>query len=95
MTPGDYVSICVKDTGHGIPADQLQNVIEPFYTTKDIAKKFQLQTPDLKVLLMTGYADDNIPGYEPGDQKFPLIKKPFDSIALLEKISDIIGPNQN
>ncbi len=31
---GDYVCLRVKDAGVGIPADKLQKVFEPFYTTK-------------------------------------------------------------
>lgn len=31
---GSYVSVQVSDHGHGIPADKLQKVFEPFYTTK-------------------------------------------------------------
>ncbi|MES2711420.1 MAG: PAS domain S-box protein [Pseudomonadota bacterium] len=32
--PGDYVAITVQDTGIGIPADLLDRVVEPFFTTK-------------------------------------------------------------
>ena len=35
ITPGHYVLISVSDTGTGIPAEDLENVIEPFFTTKD------------------------------------------------------------
>lgn len=31
---GDYVSIKVRDQGCGIPADKVQKIFEPFYTTK-------------------------------------------------------------
>ena len=31
---GSYVCVKVSDHGHGIPADKLQKVFEPFYTTK-------------------------------------------------------------
>ncbi|HSG55810.1 MAG TPA: ATP-binding protein, partial [Paracoccaceae bacterium] len=34
LPPGSYVSVKVSDHGHGIPADKLQKVFEPFYTTK-------------------------------------------------------------
>ncbi|MEM8687717.1 MAG: PAS domain S-box protein [Pseudomonadota bacterium] len=38
VTPGHYVLITVEDTGSGIPADMLENVLEPFFTTKDSAQ---------------------------------------------------------
>lgn len=31
---GSYVTIRVRDHGHGIPADKLNRIFEPFYTTK-------------------------------------------------------------
>lgn len=34
LPAGTYVSVQVSDHGHGIPADKLQKVFEPFYTTK-------------------------------------------------------------
>jgi PAS domain S-box-containing protein len=38
LTPGDYVEICVSDTGLGIAPDVLEKVFEPFFTTKDVGK---------------------------------------------------------
>ncbi|MDB5050140.1 MAG: sensory box histidine kinase/response regulator [Fibrobacteres bacterium] len=32
--PGKYLSITMRDTGHGIPADILPRIFEPFFTTK-------------------------------------------------------------
>jgi signal transduction histidine kinase len=32
--PGEFVCLSVEDTGHGIPADVLPRIFEPFYTTK-------------------------------------------------------------
>ncbi len=38
LNQGDYVSLQVRDTGTGIPADIIENVIEPFFTTKDVGE---------------------------------------------------------
>ena len=34
IPPGDYVLVQVTDEGHGIPAEKLPKIFEPFYTTK-------------------------------------------------------------
>jgi signal transduction histidine kinase len=35
---GDYVVVTVSDTGRGIPPDLIPQVVEPFFTTKDVGK---------------------------------------------------------
>jgi CheY-like chemotaxis protein len=36
--PGEFVTIAVTDTGHGIPSDILDRVFEPFFTTKGVGR---------------------------------------------------------
>lgn len=38
LTPGQYVSLCVTDTGSGIPADIVDKIFDPFFTTKPIGQ---------------------------------------------------------
>ena len=38
LRAGDYVVLTVADNGSGIPADILERVTEPFFTTKDVGK---------------------------------------------------------
>ncbi len=38
MPPADYVMIEVGDTGTGIPADIVDKIFEPFFSTKDVGK---------------------------------------------------------
>ncbi|MEM7406110.1 MAG: ATP-binding protein [Pseudomonadota bacterium] len=36
LMPGDYVKISVQDSGGGISAEDVENIFEPFYTTKPV-----------------------------------------------------------
>jgi PAS domain S-box-containing protein len=38
LAPGQYISICVTDTGTGIPKDIVDRVFDPFFTTKPIGQ---------------------------------------------------------
>ncbi len=36
IIPGDYIVFTITDSGHGMPADMIQHIFEPFYTTKGV-----------------------------------------------------------
>src|SRR5438309_3739979 len=38
IAPGEYVRVCVADTGTGISPEHLDQVLEPFFTTKEVGK---------------------------------------------------------
>ncbi len=36
IAPGDYVEVVIDDTGTGIPEDVIDNIFEPFFSTKEV-----------------------------------------------------------
>lgn len=38
LAPGQYLSICVTDSGTGIPKDVVERIFDPFFTTKPIGQ---------------------------------------------------------
>ena len=44
LQPGAYVCFSVRDTGVGIPEDILQNIFDPYFTTKTIGSGLGLAT---------------------------------------------------
>jgi two-component system sensor histidine kinase PilS (NtrC family) len=60
---GERVEICVEDRGSGIPADELERVFEPFYTTKPKGTGLGLATVHRIIEAHGGsLAIDSVPG---------------------------------
>lgn len=36
--PGELVAVSIRETGSGIPTDQLEQIFEPFFTTKGVGQ---------------------------------------------------------
>lgn len=54
LKPGEYVRITVQDQGHGIPAEQIERIFEPFYTTKPEGTGLGLSLVNLIVKELSG-----------------------------------------
>ena len=38
LKPGPYIRLCVKDTGHGMTADVIERIFDPYFTTKEVGE---------------------------------------------------------
>jgi signal transduction histidine kinase len=39
IKPGRYTRVIVKDTGHGMSQETVERILEPFYTTRQVARE--------------------------------------------------------
>ncbi len=69
----------------------LTDIVIPGTSGWEIAKKLIESKPKLKILYMTGYAENIISKYMTLEGNIPFLQKPFTSNELLLKIQELIG----
>jgi len=73
------------------PVDLLiTDVVMPHVTGKDLAQKLLIDNPNLKILYISGYTDEDLlgPNIVSGNSEF--LQKPFTASSILRKVRDIL-----
>jgi len=95
FVPGDFVQLTVSDNGCGINQEPLQNVFEPFYTTKDVGKGTGLGLATVYGIVKQN--DGFINAYSEPDQgtifRIYLPRYLAETEILEKKTSDTINPD--
>jgi len=64
----------------------LTDVIMPRMGARELIDEIKKIRPDIKVLLMSGYADDKQLRQTAGAQQIPFLEKPFTELMLVHKL---------
>jgi two-component system, cell cycle sensor histidine kinase and response regulator CckA len=73
----------------------LTDVVMPETSGKEVADRLRVLRPEIKVLFMSGYADEAIVHHGVLDAKVEFIQKPFTPVALARKVREVIDSNGN
>lgn len=68
----------------------LSDVIMPEKNGPTMVREFRETRPDLKIIFMSGYADDTISPQEMTDERTAFISKPFTPDLLVERVRDVL-----
>jgi CheY-like chemotaxis protein len=68
----------------------LTDVIMPGMTGRELAKRLRSLRPSIKVLLVSGYAEDDGLESRGSESEFDLLPKPFTPSALAVKVREIL-----
>jgi len=68
----------------------LTDVVLPGVGGEELSKRLRAHRPDLKVLFMSGYADNGVRRHGLLDSKVPYIQKPFSPDALGRKVREVL-----
>lgn len=93
-----YRVICAKNSAEGFGLHErfrdeidllITDVVLPGESGQALAERLSKRHPDLKVLLVTGYADQMKLS---GEGSFECLAKPFSSAVLLERMRRLLDP---
>jgi two-component system cell cycle sensor histidine kinase/response regulator CckA len=69
----------------------LSDIMMPISTGVELADKIREREPDAKILLMSGYSDNEL--VKDAQNRYPFIRKPFLPDELIRKIRFVLGPD--
>ena len=86
--PQDVGTICERHSGriHLLITD----MVLPEVSGREIAKRVGALRPDVKVLFMSGYADEALVHSHGFDGKFEFLQKPFSSVTLTARVREVL-----
>jgi CheY-like chemotaxis protein len=89
--PQQALKLCLEEL---LPVDALlTDVIMPGMSGTQLAAELRRSRPDLPVLFMSGYTSGPAPGGEALPADAPLIRKPFETDALLRELHRLLTQN--
>lgn len=85
---GEALLLCERHQGpiHLMVTD----VVMPQMSGRELADRLAPLRPDMKVIYMSGYADDSMVQYGVTDLAVPFLQKPFKSIELARKVHAVL-----
>ena len=89
--PGSEACLHLVEQRSG-PIDLLlTDVVMPLINGRELYKRLRLQLPNLKVLYMSGYADDVIADHGVHRDRMHLVQKPFSIPRLLHEVGEVLS----
>ncbi|OIP48091.1 MAG: hypothetical protein AUK28_05320 [Desulfobacterales bacterium CG2_30_60_27] len=73
----------------------LSDLVMPACNGRELYERLAAQKPGLKVLFMSGYADNILSHQELAEKNFPFLGKPFTASLLARALRNVLNPEKN